>query len=84
MVETMLGNGYLETKKLNFWLKLNATEELQEYAKHIARRMLSSKYVLHIVNQLLDSALCDVKNYVDLGGCFISTFDNIIDSWEWW
>ena len=37
-----------------------------------------------IVNQLLHSALCDVKNYADFGGCFILTFDNILDSWEWW
>lgn len=34
-----------------------------------------------IVNQLLHSALCDV-NYVDFGGCFILTFDDILDSWE--
>ena len=35
-----------------------------------------------IVNQLLLSALCDVKNYADFGCCFILTFDNILDSWE--
>ena len=35
-----------------------------------------------IVNQLLLSALCDVTNYADFGGCFILTFDNILDSWE--
>ena len=37
MVETMLLNGYPETKKV----------EMQEQAKHNARRMLSSKYILH-------------------------------------
>ena len=37
MVETMLLNGYPETKEV----------EMQEQAKHNARRMLSSKYILH-------------------------------------
>lgn len=73
MVETMLLNGYPETKKV----------QMQQNRQNI---MLNGCYrpstFCIIVNQLLLSALCGVKNYADFEGCFILNFDNILDSWE--